>query len=89
MVLKMYCIYDRKSAIHQPPQFCHNTGHALRMYRDIFSDPKSQLHRYPEDFQIFEIGGFDDATANVMQITPHLICSGTDLVDVQTPSPNE
>ncbi len=80
MVTKMYCIYDRKTEIHHPPHFCHNIAHALRHFRDIFSDTQSQLHRYPEDFQIFEVGAFDDKDACLMPQNPHMLCSGTELV---------
>lgn len=80
MTLQMYSIYDRKSEIHQPPLFMHNTGHALRTFTDIFARVDTTLHMHPSDFQIFHIGEFNDLSAEVKPCTPHLICGGAELV---------
>lgn len=83
MILKMYCIYDRKSQIHMPPNYCHNTGHALRVFTDIFRKSDTILNRYSEDFQVFEVGTFDDQTAEIKAVKPYLICTGSDLLTSQ------
>lgn len=85
MVLKMYSIYDRKQEIHHPPLLCHNTGHALRVFSDIFGTRGQVFNSHPDDFQIFEIGLFDDATAEVIKCNPHLIASGVDLMPKGAP----
>jgi len=85
MILKMYTIYDRKSELHHPPVYYHNTGHAMRGMMMIFADENMVFHKYPADFQVFEIGSFDDADASLKQIKPHLICSGTELVKHDVP----
>ncbi len=80
MVLKMFTIYDRKTCIHHPPSFCHNAGHAMRFYMEIFR-ADNVFNKFPADFQIFEIGCFDDQSAALVSLdSPHLICSGTELV---------
>lgn len=81
MVLKMYSIFDKKSEIHHPPAFCHNTGHALRHFMTVFNDGNNMLNNFPEDFQIIEIGTFDDATAKVTACEPcHIIANGIELI---------
>ncbi len=86
MVLKMFCLYDRKSEIHQPPMFCHNTGHALRVFASYCNRPDQMLSQYPEDFQLFEIGTFDDQTAVVEKLDkPHLVCTVTELITEHAP----
>lgn len=80
-ILKMYSIYDRKSKIHHPPNYCHNTAHAMRVFTSIFSQVEQVFNAYPEDFQIFEIGEWNDETGMVTSLDKaHLICSGTDLM---------
>ncbi len=82
MVLKMFTIYDRKSAIHQPPAYCHSVGHAMRVFMTVFRDPKSVFFQFPEDFQIFEVGSFDDRCAKLTPIgAPRLVCAGTELLE--------
>jgi len=81
MILKMFSIYDRKAEVHQPPLYCHNIGHAMRVFQDVFRTPDSVLSRYPEDFQVFEVGTFDDQSALIVGLDkPHLVCPGTELV---------
>lgn len=90
MILKMYCIYDRKTEIHHPPNMAHNTGHALRVFTEIFATPNQVFGKYPEDFQIFEVGSFDDQSGMLTALkTPHLICSGTELMTSKTSTPGD
>lgn len=81
MVLKMYCLYDRKTEFHHPPLYAHNTGHALRVFGDMFANPQLPFGKHPEDYQVFEVGSFDDQTATVLPVErPHLIAAGTELM---------
>lgn len=79
MLMKMFCIYDRKSEAYHPPGCAHSAGHALRNYSDVFRNPATVFCTHPDDFQIYEIGTFDDATGVTTCIKPHLICTGTEL----------
>lgn len=90
MILKMFTIYDRKSALHHPPCYCHSVGHALRVFTDAFAVPDSVFHKHPGDFQVFEVGSFDDRTAKLEAVPPHLVASGTELVPskLMTPAGN-
>lgn len=80
MILKMFVIFDRQTEIHHPPLYAHSVGHILRIVGDIFKNPESPFHAHSHDYQLFEIGTFDDANAAVLPLDPpHLICSGTEL----------
>ncbi len=80
MILKMFSIYDRQSEIHQPPAFFHTVGHALRGLSRVFTDPDSVFCQHAADFQVFEIGTYDDQTGRVLPIDQlHLVCSGTEI----------
>ena len=68
MILRMYSVYDIKSKIYHPPQFCHNTGHALRYFAMQFKETNSVMAQYPADFQIFEVGAYDDSTAEIQAL---------------------
>ena len=87
MILKMYSVFDIKSKLYHPPAFCHNPGHATRMFTQQFSKPGSVMHDFPHDFQIFEIGEYDDSSGDIRgEKNPTLICSVADLIQ---PSPEE
>lgn len=81
MILRMYSVYDIKSKIYHPPQFCHNAGHALRMFQSQFSKSGSLMNEFPQDFQIFELGAYDDSNGSIEGLqNPTCICTVADLV---------
>ncbi len=88
MILKMFSIYDRMSEIYQPPCYFHTVGHALRAFSSLFVNPESNYHIHAADFQVWEIGTFDDQTGIVVRNQKlHLICSGTEIKDKFSESP--
>ncbi len=85
MILKMFAIYDVKSEIHHPPSFAHTVGHALRTFKTIFSKEDLLYFQYPDDFQVFEVGCFDDLTGEICGCKRHLICSGRECMAALEP----
>jgi len=78
----MYSVFDIKSRIYHPPMYCHNTGHATRMFTSIFLEPKTTINQFPDDFQVFQIGEFDDSNGKIKPLqNPELICSAADLIN--------
>ena len=81
MILNMYSVFDVKSKIYHPPQFCHNQEHALRYFSMQFKDTNSVMAQYPEDFQIFHVGQYDDSTAEIQPMfPPDFTCYVSDIV---------
>lgn len=68
MITKIFTIYDSKTEAYMSPFFNHATGGAIRSFEEACRDESSTFHKYPTDFTLFEIGTFDDTTA---QITLH------------------
>ena len=57
----------------------------MRSFRDEINrkDSNEDMARHPEDFELYELGSFDDSTG-VLQVTePRLIARAKDLKDVQ------
>lgn len=79
MIQKVVSIYDLKACVFHRPICAVNTGAAMRDFGDATKDEKSILCTHPEDFQLYEIGEFDDNTGLVTSLTPmKLLCSATD-----------
>jgi hypothetical protein len=59
---------------------------ALRSFRDEVNraDSTDDLARHPSDFELYEIGSFDDATGIIDVIEPRLVARAKDLKDVQS-----
>ena len=68
MILNMYSLFDIKSRIFHPPVYCHNDPHCLRMFESELRKKQSIFAEYPEDFQIFNLGTFDDATGDIIPV---------------------
>ena len=79
----MYSIFDKKSLIYHPPQFCHNTGHALRHFQSqLNSNQKTVMSDYPEDFDIYEVGSYNDQSGEIEPSKkPQHVCNMAELLD--------
>lgn len=64
MLLRAFTIFDTKTETFSQPFFAVNRGAAIRMFQDTVNDPSTMFNRHPEDYHLFEIGEFDDATAS-------------------------
>lgn len=70
MTQKMFGVYDIKACAYLQPFFSINAGSALRAFEDCLQDEKSNLARHPADYQLFELGAFDDASGELTSVTP-------------------
>lgn len=59
MVLKVYAIFDSKAGAYLQPFFCVNRAVALRTFMSAVQDRGSDFHRYAGDYQLFELGEWD------------------------------
>lgn len=62
MILKAFSVYDDAAQAYGQPFFAPALGLAIRMFTDLVNDPKSSPSQYPDQFTLFELGDFDDAT---------------------------
>lgn len=80
MKLRMYSIYDKKSMIFHPPQFCHNDQHAMRMYHMDLSKPGMVMSQYPDDFSIYCVGEFEDHEGKITGFATPTYVIGLDVL---------
>ena len=60
MLLKAYSIRDQKSEVFNKPFFSNSHGEAERNFRTAANDDQTTIHRYPEDFDLYYLGDYDD-----------------------------
>lgn len=63
MLRKIFSVYDEKSEAFLQPFFMDTVGQAIRAITDCCSDPNHNFCRHAADFTLFELGSFDDSTA--------------------------
>lgn len=74
MILKLVSIYDAKAQVFSAPIAFPTNGVAERSFADEVNNPNSQYAKHPEDFTLFHIGDYDDATGKVDNLsTPYSI----------------
>jgi len=60
MITKMYCVFDKKAKIYNPPVFLHNTAVACRAFGELANNPDHQYGKHPGDYELWEVGTYDD-----------------------------
>lgn len=71
MISKVFSIYDSKAEAYLPPFMMKSKGEVIRALSSLIADPQHNFCKYPEDFTLFELGTFDDATAKYdLLLTP-------------------
>lgn len=74
MEQKMYSIRDAKAEIYHVPFYNKTHGEAERNLKQLLNDEKSSISQYPEDFDLYYIGTYDDQTGVIKALaTPQHI----------------
>lgn len=65
MELKVYSIRDAKAEIFNPPFYKKTHGEAERDFSALVRDEKSMVCKYPEDYDLYYLGTYDDNTGKL------------------------
>jgi len=66
MVRKVFSIRDAKSELFGTPFFNLTHGEAERNFKTLVNDPKSSVNQYPEDFDLYYLGSYDDVSGKMI-----------------------
>lgn len=84
MKVKMYSVYDVKAKVHQYPFQSHNNFTAMRTFQATIQKADTMLAAYPEDFNLYLLGEFDDNSGIIVPMEkPEYVCPALDFVKVQ------
>lgn len=87
MLLKVFSIYDSKAAVYTKPFFSRTTNEALRDWKAVVGDPKAPYSMFPEDFCLFELGTYDQATAKFeLLAVPHSLGLAIEFISKAPPT---
>lgn len=88
MLMYMYTIRDSASKLYGRPFYSINVGHAVRGFTDQVNDPRdgqNDLFNHSSDFELFELGTFDDTScAFVTYEKPKPICTANSVKKVSS-----
>lgn len=80
MELRMYSIRDAKAEAFNPPFYKNTHGEAERDFQNLTRDEKSMVSLYPEDFDLYYVGTYDNITGLVKPLdTPQHVVKAVQL----------
>lgn len=62
-VSRLFVVKDVKANIHTNPHFLRSTAEALRSWEVVANDDNSMISKFPNDFNLYELGILDEETA--------------------------
>jgi len=85
MKLKIFSLYDEKAQVFNTPQYLAHKGEAIRMLQTTLGAKESMMSKYPEDFNLYCLGTYDDSTGKIISNDiPELVIRATELLAVQS-----
>lgn len=76
----MFTIKDQKAQVYNTPFFQKSPGEAERSLKSLTNDNQSLISKYPEDFDLYLIGEYDDQTGMMTSLdTPQHIVKAINL----------
>lgn len=79
---KIFAVRDAKSEVFNKPFFSLTHGQAERDFKTAVNDPQTQLNKYPEDYDLWFVGEYDDTTGKLIPSdTPQHVVKAIQLVN--------
>lgn len=83
MILKIYTVRDSKAGSYLQPFCAQNVGVAVRMVTATARDPESMFNQFPGDYDLYEVGEFDQQIGRVSESKPEYIGKVVDFIVVK------
>lgn len=62
MLHEIYAVYNRKAKFYERPFHAKSLGDAERHFEMAINDRTTFLNKYPEDYDLYYLGQFNDST---------------------------
>ena len=62
MKFKVFSIRDTKAGTYNAPFLQYSAGEAQRTFAKLKSDTNTDVNKFPEDFDLYQLGEFDNET---------------------------
>lgn len=71
-------IYDRGTESYGPPMVVNRRGEAIRSLKDALTDPNSAIARHPKDYDLYQIGTYNDQTGVIEPCQHEMVARAED-----------
>lgn len=77
MHLQIFTIRDRALGAYMQPWCAQSIGLALRMFQDELANEQGQMHKHPDDYDLYHVGTFEDDIGHIVPLeAPKQIATG-------------
>ena len=67
MKIKILAVHDRALDAYMRPMFVPTIGAGIRAFQDEVNNPESPMNKHPDDYDLFNLGDWDDNTGQFSQ----------------------
>jgi len=78
----IFTVYDQKAESFLPPFFVPSIGLATRAFTDCVNSESHQFAKHPADYTLFQLGDWDDQTAEFNCKTKKSMGNGVEYIDI-------
>lgn len=71
-----FSVLDKAVGAFMVPFFCRSDGEAMRSFSDAVLDPKHQFHAHSADYDLYNVGIWDDSVGGLAGSDPAKVVSG-------------
>lgn len=72
MKLLVFTVFDSKAECYMQPFFMPTQGAATRAFQDSVNKEGHQFSQHSEDYTLFQVGEYDDATGEITPLQAHI-----------------
>lgn len=82
MLTFIVAVHDRQLDAFMRPFTAQAIGQAIRSFRDETNRKDSEIHAHPEDYQLYQLGTFDDQHGEIVALKkPELLAIASNLIE--------
>lgn len=81
MIQMILSVKDTAAQAFGRPMFLPSSAVGVRSFRDEVNRAAADndMHKHPEDFELYELGSYDDSTGIIEVVSPRLVARAKDL----------
>lgn len=80
MKQECFSVYDRRTQYFNVPFFSPTIESGKRVFMEACRNGETLLHKYPEDYELYHVGSFDDSSAHFDPMHPVPVLTATQVV---------
>lgn len=69
----LIALYDRATEAHAPIMTVNTRAEAIRSFRQAVNDPQTPINNNPTDFELYQLGTYNDQTGVITATERELI----------------